>query len=143
MARLKGSVSSTEAKTMAQEIETLQGSPYRYNFDFLRLEELILAYKITEKVCQFSDDTPIEERIASVEIPLIGTITVKPRVFHEKHRLTDEPSLHFDFEFSPTSAFKSDVCTAYAKSNTDLAETLSELYSQRVTELYKRMVEGY
>jgi hypothetical protein len=143
MARLKGSVSSTEAKVMAREIEQLQGSSYRYNFDFLRLIELIMAYKVTEQVCQFSEDTPIEDRVANVEIPLIGTVTVKPRVFHEKHRLTDEPSLHFDFEFEPTSAFKSDVSMAYAKKNTELAEALSTLYSQRLTELYKRMVEGF
>ena len=56
MARLKGSVSSKEAKTISKEIEQIQGSSYRYNFDFLRLVELLLSYKIAEAACEYPKD---------------------------------------------------------------------------------------
>lgn len=141
MARQKGSVSSTEAKVISKEIEALNGSPYRYNFDFLRIIELLISYKIAEAVCNYPKETPLEEIEVTVEIPLIGDLTIKPRVFHEKHRLTDEPSMHFDFEFSPTSAFKADVSHAFMGRNADLADVFSNMYSQRLQELYKRLKE--
>lgn len=142
MARLKGSVSSKEAKTISKEIEQIQGSSYRYNFDFLRLVELLISYKIAESVCEYPKDTPVEEMTASVEIPLIGILKITPRYFHEKHRLTDEPSLHFDFEFTPTSAFKSDVIRAFSNKDCDLKDILSSIYSERLQELYKKFQGG-
>lgn len=142
MARLKGSVSSKEAKTISKEIEQIQGSSYRYNFDFLRLVELLLSYKIAEAACEYPKDTPIEEMTVCVEIPLIGYLTITPRYFHEKHRLTDEPSLHFDFEFTPTSAFKSDVIRAFTGRDCDLKDILSSVYADRLQEIYKKFQSG-
>jgi hypothetical protein len=142
LARLKGSVSSKEAKTISKEIEQIQGSSYRYNFDFLRLIELLISYKIAESVAEYEKDTPLDEMSVTVEIPLIGELEITPRYFHEKHRLTDEPSLHFDFNFTPTSAFKSDVMRAFTAKDCDLKDVAASIYSDRLQELYKRFQNG-
>lgn len=141
MARLKGSVSSKEAKSISKEIEQIQGSSYRFNFDFLRLVELLVSYRVAESVCEYPKDTPIEDMCVTVEIPLIGFITIKPRVFHEKHRLTDDQSFHFDFEFKPSSGFKSDIARAFLGKDNDLADVFSSIYSTRLQDLYQRLKE--
>jgi hypothetical protein len=141
MSRLKGSVSSKEAKTISKEIEQLQGTTYRYNFDFLRLVELLISYRVAECVCEYPKDTPIDNMCVTVEIPLIGNLTITPRVFHEKHRLTEDQSFHFDFDFKPSSGFKSDISHAFLNKESDLSDVFSSLYSTRLQELYKRLQE--
>jgi hypothetical protein len=141
LARLKGSVSSKEAKSISKEIELVQGSSYRFNFDFLRLVELLIAYRVAESVCDYPKGTPIEDMCITVEIPLIGFITITPRVFHEKHRLTDDQSFHFDFEFKPSSGFKSDISRAFLSKDCDLADVFSSIYSSRLQDLYQRLKE--
>ena len=141
LARYAGSSSSKEAKSIAEELEQLGGKPYKYNFDYLRLIELLLAYRITEQICSFSKDTPLEEKIVTVEIPLIGDLTISPQKFHAKHRLTDEPSVHFDFTFKPSSGFKSDMVKAYASNESALPEVLANIYGDRLNYLYKRLKE--
>ena len=141
LARYAGSSSSKEAKTISEELEQLGGNSYKYNFDYLRLIELLIAYRITEQVCAFDPDTPIEEKVTSVEIPLLGELTIEPQKFHAKHRLTDEPSVHFDFTFKPSSGFKSDIIKAYANREATLSDALSNIYGDRLSYLYKRLKE--
>ena len=141
MARYSGSSSTKEAKTISDELEQLGGRSYKYNFDYLRLIELLLAYRVAEQVCSYNADSTIEEKTTSVEIPLIGELTIKPRNFHSKHRLTEEPSVHFDFEFKPTSGFKSDIMKAYTDKSSSLTEILSNVYGDRLDQLYKRLKE--
>lgn len=142
MARYAGSSSSKEAKDIALELEQLGGNTYKYNLDYLRLVELLLAYRIVEQVCDYENDLPIEDKVCKVEIPLIGKLTITPRKFHDKHRLTDEPSLHFDFDFKPTSGFKADILKAYVHKENELQNVLAEIYGQRLQDLYRRMKEG-
>lgn len=139
MSRSKGSASSTEAKTVSRELEQFSGQPYKYNFDYLRLIELLIIYRVAESICSFPDSADIEDKVVTVEIPLLGNLTILPRKFHAQHRLTNEPSLHFDFKFEPLSCFKSDLIKAYVEKETDLTTMLSNLYGERLKELYSRL----
>ena len=141
MGRGLGSISSPEAKTVAQEMTDIIGTNYSYNFDVLRLMELLIVHRLAEGFCDYSDETPIEDRKVTVEIPLLGELTVKPREFHYKHRLTDEPSVHFDFDFKPISCFKTDLIKAYGK-RSPLTDSLNNLYTERLKELYERLKRG-
>jgi hypothetical protein len=142
MSRLKGSSSSKEAKDFSHELEILGDKPFKYNFDYLRMIELLISYRIAEAVCDFDDDTPIEDKVVTVEIPLIGDLTIYPRLFHAQHRLTGEPSAHFDFKFDPSSCFKSDIVKAYTSKSTDLTDVFSNVYGDRLKELYSRLCGG-
>jgi hypothetical protein len=139
MSRSKGSASSTEAKTISKELEQLSGKPYKNNFDYLRLIELLIVYRVAERICEFPEDADIEDKDVTVEIPLIGNLTISPRKFHAQHRLTNEPSLHFNFRFEPLSCFKSDLLKAYSEKSTDLTTMAANLYSERLKELYNRL----
>jgi hypothetical protein len=139
MSRSKGSASSTEAKTISKELEQLSGRPYKNNFDYLRLIELLIVYRVAERICEFPEDADIEDKDVTVEIPLIGNLTISPRKFHAQHRLTNEPSLHFNFRFEPLSCFKSDLLKAYSEKSTDLTTMAANLYSERLKELYNRL----
>lgn len=141
MGRSKGSSSTKEAKNIAHELEQLTNIPNKYNLDSLRLSELLLCYRVAEEVCRYNDDEPVENKITQIEIPLIGNLTIKPRIFHEKHRLTDEPSIHFDFTFEPTNRFKADIMKAYMNKETDLTDIFSSIYGDRLRDLYNRMRE--
>lgn len=139
MSRSAGSLSSKEAKIMSQELEQILDTPYKYNFSILRVIELLLCQRIVESVCSFDEDVPYEDREITVEIPLIGDLTISPRVFHEQHRLTNESSLHFDFKFSPSSGFKSDILRAYQSRETQLADIFANIYGERLKDLYNRL----
>lgn len=142
MARSKGSLSTEEAKNMAHELEILSDAEYKYNFNYLRLIELLICYRITESVLQFDENTPLEEQVVTVELPLLGNLTISPRVFHAQHRLTNEQSLHFDFSFTPTSGFKSDIMRAFMAKETPLTDIFSDLYSERLKDLYDKLRGG-
>ena len=142
MSRSKGSASSEEAKKVSRELEQLSGKPYKYNFDYLRLIELLIVYRITETICSMPEDTEVEDKEVTVEIPLIGNLIISPRKFHAQHRLTKEPSVHFDFHFEPLSCFKADLVKAYSEKSTDLTTMLSNLYGERLKELYSRLEAG-
>jgi hypothetical protein len=139
MGRQKGAITTPETNSIANEIEQLLGTKRKYNIDTLRLLELLLSYRVAENICSYDKDTPINEIPSSVEIPFIGTVNIKPSVFHEKHRLTDEPSIHLEFSFTPNNGFKSDILRAYRNKDCELAELFSKLYSDRLNEVYERM----
>lgn len=139
MSRSKGSLSSAQAKEVAQEMSQILGTPYKYNFDVLRVIEMCLCQRIIEQVCSYDENTPIEEQVCTVEIPLIGTLTIKPSVFHGAHGITNKPSTHFDITFKPTSSFKQDIGTAYSRERSEIAEELSRVYMDKVHELYQKM----
>lgn len=141
MPRSKGSLSTQQAKEISQEIAALIGTPYKYNLDIMRLIELLLCQRIVEQVTAYDDDVPITERDATVEIPLIGELSIIPNVFHESHGMTNQPSIHFDYVFKPTSAFKQDINRAFSQHQTDLPEILTEVYSEKVTEAYRKLRE--
>ena len=141
MPRSKGSLSTQQAKEISQEIAALIGTPYKYNLDIMRLIELLLCQRIVEQVTAYDDDVPIMERDATVEIPLIGELSIIPNVFHESHGMTNQPSIHFDYVFKPTSAFKQDINRAFSQHQTDLPEILTEVYSEKVTEAYRKLRE--
>lgn len=141
MPRSKGSLSTQQAKEISQEIAALIGTPYKYNLDIMRLIELLLCQRIVEQVTAYDDGVPITERDATVEIPLIGELSIIPNVFHESHGMTNQPSIHFDYVFKPTSAFKQDINRAFSQHQTDLPEILTEVYSEKVTEAYRKLRE--
>lgn len=139
MGRSKGSLSTPTANEIAKDMETLGCKNQKYNIYYLRLVELLVCYRVAEELCKYSSDVPIEERKVKVEIPLFGELTILPRQFHERHRLTDSPSVHLDFEFTPSSGFKVDMIKVFSEKNYDIAEIFSTLYSDRLKELYDRL----
>ena len=141
MPRSKGSLSTKEAKKVAQELEQLLGTDYKYNFDILRVIEMLICQRIQEQVCTFEEDTPLEERSCEVEIPLIGVLKITPSVFHDAHGMTNEPSKHFDFNFKPTSAFKQDVLRAYNNKEPEIGDVFADVYIEKVHELYNKLRE--
>ena len=130
---------SKEAKSISHELEMLCGSGFKYNFDLLRLIELLICQRVAETVCEFDESASIEDKCVTVEIPLIGDLTIKPSVFHAQHRLTNEPSFHLDFEFTPSSGFNADVRKAYTENSTELTNIFSNLYGDRLKSLYERL----
>lgn len=135
MARSEGSLCSQEAKDFAQEITTLSGLPYKQNLDYLRLIEKLLIYRLVEQVRELSTDTELPSTI--VEIPLVGNLIIKPVVFHKSHRLTDKPSLHFEYEFEPLSGFKRHLMDAYITKECALPTDFSKSYGQHLANIYK------
>ena len=136
MARSEGSLCSTEAKNYATEIAQLSGLPYKQNLDYLRFIEKLLTYRITEQVREHTlkeTDLPIVE----IEIPLIGNLVIKPVVFHKSHRLTDKPSLHFEYEFEPLSGFKQHLINAYTSKECELPTEFAKEYGQKLIEIYE------
>ncbi len=136
MARSEGSLCSQEAKDFSSEITTLSGLPYRQNLDYLRLIEKLIAYRITEQVREGSTEENTMPPVC-VELPLIGNLTIKPVVFHKSHRLTDKPSLHFEYEFEPLSGFKKHILDAYMLKECDLPIDFAQQYGQKLTNIYK------
>lgn len=141
MPRSKGSLSTQQAKEISQEVSDLIGTPYKYNLDIMRLIEILLCQRIVEQVTAYPDDVPITERDVTIEIPLIGELSIIPNVFHESHGMTNQPSIHFDYVFKPTSAFKQDINRAFAQHQTELPEILTRVYSEKVQEAYRKLRE--
>lgn len=135
MARSEGSLCSSEAKDYAQEIAQISGLPYKQNLDYLRFIEKLLTYRVTEQVREHTneDNLPIVE----VEIPLLGNLIIKPVVFHKSHRLTDKPSLHFEYEFEPLSGFKKHILDAYTIKECDLPIEFAKEYGQKLINIYE------
>lgn len=142
MSRSRGSLSTAEAKKVSEELSQILGTDYKYNFDILRVLEMLLCQRIQEQVSEFDEDTPLEEKTCEVEIPLIGTLTITPSVFHDSHGMTNEPSKHFDFNFKPTSAFKQDVLKAYNNKDPEIGRLFAEMYLEKVHNLYNQLREG-
>lgn len=137
MARSKGSLSTVEAKELAKELSILVDKDYKYNFNIFRLIELLLCQKICEQLWEKEEGKDLLEVETMVEIPLIGELTVIPRVFHAEHGITKEPSVHFDFSFKPTSGFKADLLRIYNEQNSGIGDVFAHLYGERLQELYK------
>lgn len=136
MARSEGSLCSPEAKDYAAEITQLSGLPYKQNLDYLRFIEKLIIYRVTEQVRAHNDDND-SLPIIEVEIPLIGNLIVKPTVFHKSHRLTDKPSLHFEYSFEPLSGFKQHIINAYTTKECDLPVEFAKEYGQKLINLYE------
>lgn len=141
MSRSRGSLSTAEAKKISEELSQILGTDYKYNFDILRVLEMLLCQRIQEQVSEFDEDTPLEEKTCEVEIPLIGTLTITPSVFHDSHGMTNEPSKHFQFNFKPTSAFKQDVLKAYNNKDPEIGKLFAEMYLEKVHNLYNQLRE--
>ena len=145
MSRSAGSLCSKEAKDFADEITTLSGLPYKQNLDYLRLIEKLIIYRVVEQVrecCNFEEinnTTSLPPVI--IELPLIGNLIIKPVVFHEQHRLTNKPSLHFEYEFEPLSGFRRHLMDAYLTRECEIPMEFSEMYGQKLVNLYKDETE--
>lgn len=135
MARLEGSLCSKEAKNVSSELVQLSGLPYRQNLDYLRFIEKLMVYRISEQVRENSVENDLPT--VSVEIPLIGNLTIRPVVFHRSHRLTDKPSLHFEYTFEPLSGFKKGVLNAFLDKECDLPTDFAKMYGQKLSRLYE------
>ena len=142
MARSLGSISTTEAKKIATELEQIIETPYKYNLTILRLLEILICQRISEQVCEYDKMSEISDKVTKVEIPLIGTLTIKPSTFHKTHRLTEDSSVHFDFKFTPTSCFKADILQAYRSNTSELVDHFSSIYSDRINHLYDSLKGG-
>ena len=139
MGRAKGSLSTPAANEMSKLMEILGAKDSKDGINYMRMIELIICYNVVEALYKMDDDKPIEEKSVTVEIPLLGNLKIMPRQFHERHRLSESPSVHLDFEFTPTSGFKVDLIKIYSKKNYDIAELFSTLYSERLKELYNKL----
>ncbi len=135
MSRSKGSMSSKEAKDIATEIEKLFDVPYKYGINFLRAMEMLICMRISEQVNNKEDINHV-----CVEIPLLGDLEITHSNFHEKHRLTGEQSTHLEFNFKPSSGFKSDIIKAFNFEN-DICELFTTLYSTKLQEVYTKLRE--
>lgn len=142
LARSKRSLSSDEAKLMSKEMETLFETKYRDNLDFMRMLEMLLIQRIAEQTCNFNEDTPVYMMSTKVDIPLVGTLKVIPSVFHAVHGTTKQPSYHFEFEFEPSSSFKTDLIKAYTTKESDISYYFSDLYGKELKDLYNKMRGG-
>ena len=141
MGRHKGDQSSKEAKEYARELTKLLGTTYKYNFDMERAVELLLCHRVAEKLLEYGEDVDLVDREVTVEIPLLGDLTITPEVFHEKHRLTEKPSMHLDFQFKPLSGFKNDLLRLFAENSSPLQKELADEYGSRLKEMYARIRE--
>jgi hypothetical protein len=136
MARSEGSLCSTESKVLAEELQTLTGLPYKQNLDYIRFMEKLLMYRVTEQVCENTNEYG-DKPVTKIEIPLLGTLTIKPVLFHKTHRLTEKPSLHFEYEFQPLSGFKKHLCDAYISHECSLPTEFAEMYGQKLNTIFK------
>lgn len=139
MGRAKGSLSTPTANEISKEMEILGAKDSKYGIYYMRMIELIVCYRVAEAFYSIDSDKPIEECSVDVEIPLFGNLKIMPRQFHERHRLSESPSVHFDFEFTPSSGFKVDLIKIFSRQNYDIAEIFSTLYSERLKELYDKL----
>lgn len=137
MARSEGSLCSKDAKEMAKEITTLTGISYKQNLDYLRFIEQLMVYRINEQIREHINSGDDKLSTVSVEIPLIGTLEIKPIVFHKSHRLTDKPSYHFEFDFEPLSGFKKHILDAYTDNECELPTMFAQLYGEKLANLYR------
>lgn len=135
MARSKGSICSKEAKDYAIELETLTGLPAKQNLDYLRFLEMLMVYRVAEQVKAARDKDSVAMS-ATVEIPLIGDLIISKSIFHKKHTLTDEPSIHFEYEFRPSNAFKNGIYDAWFNDCTQLPREFADMYGQKLQDLY-------
>ena len=144
MSRSKGSTSSATAKEISHQMETILGTKYKYNFDILRIVELLICHKIVQELDRLNNDENADpdNRSVTVEIPLIGSLTITPSEFHSRHGITNEPSTHFEFDFKPTSGFKSDVARAFNDMDSGIGDVFAQIYSDRLKELYDRFRKG-
>ena len=138
MGRSKGSLSTPTANEMSKEMEALGCKDSKYGIHYMRMIELLVCYRIAEEVCKNGKESVLENGV-TVEIPLFGNLTIKPRQFHKVHRMSDEPSMHFDYTFSPSSGFKVDLLRIFSYENFDIADVFSTLYSDRLKEIYTRL----
>lgn len=138
MARSEGSLCSKEAKTFASELETLTGLPYRQNLDYIRLIERLVVYRITEAIIEASDEES-DRPVVKVELPLLGKLVVKPITFHKSHRLTNSPSLHFEFDFEPLSGFKKHLSDAYILRDCKLPTDFAAQYGEKLSESFENI----
>lgn len=145
MSRSEGSLCSHEAKCFADEITTISGLPYKQNLDYLRLIEKLIIYRVVESVRETCTSNEITSNTnlppVQIELPLIGILTVKPVIFHEQHRLTNKPSLHFEYVFEPLSGFKRHLMDAYLTRECEIPMEFSNMYGQKLVDLYKEETE--
>lgn len=137
MARSEGSLCSKEAKEVATEIVTMSGMPYKQNLDYLRFIEQALVYRINEQIREQKFDNNNDLPPVEIEIPLIGKLKIKPVIFHKSHRLTDEPSYHFEMDFTPLSGFKKHILDAYTLNECELPTNFAKMYGKKLADLYK------
>lgn len=142
MARSKRSLSSSEAKEIAKEMQLLFDTKYKDNLNFMRLLEMLLVQRVVEQTCDFDENTPIYSMATTIEIPLIGDLKIIPSIFHEVHGTTKKPSYHFSFEFTPSSSFKTDLIQAYTTKDSDIPEYFSSMYGEQLKKIYNDMRGG-
>lgn len=136
MSRSSGSLCSQEAKSFAEELATLTGMSYRQNLDYIRFIEQLMSFRICEQVRDYAFREDNSKPTAVVEIPLIGKLTIKPVIFHKAHRLTDKPSLHFEFIFTPMSGFKKHILDAYTLGECTLPTEFANMYGDTLADIY-------
>lgn len=140
MSRSSGSICSGEAKDISAEITEISGLPYKQNLDYLRLIEQLITFRICEQIrCSkysLNQDNECAKPTVVVEIPLLGTLQIKPIVFHKTHRLTNKASLHFEFKFEPLSGFKKHILDAYATGECAFPTEFANMYGKKLVDIY-------
>lgn len=139
--RKPGTILTPECKEYAKDIEQLTNVPEYINLQYLRLIESLLCQRISEQVLDSrkEDKHVYEETI--IELPLIGKLTIIPKLWHHSHLRTGKPSIHYEFTFEPFPAFKSHINKIYSGEDCELVSLLSDAYSKILVDTYKNIME--
>lgn len=136
--RRVGTILSPECKNYAKDIENICDVPENINLQYLRLIESLVCQRICEQVQEnkkHNEDVPV-----TVEIPLIGNLTITPQVWHKHHLKTDKPSIHYNFDFEPLPTFKTHISKIYTSDECSLVSLLSETYAKTIVDMYKELI---
>ena len=135
-----GTILSPECKTYSKDIENITTVPEYINLQYLRLIENLVCQRICEQVLENKKEC-ITDNPVTVEIPLIGNLTITPVNWHKSHLGTGKSSLHFDFDFEPLPTFKKHIQSIYTTDNCELISLLSEQYSKILVNNYSKFME--
>ena len=139
--RKPGTILSPECKEYASDIEQLTNVPQYINLQYLRLIESLICQRISEKVLDNRKEDKDSFEEVCVEIPLIGKLTIIPKLWHHSHLRTGKPSIHYEFNFEPFPAFKNHITKIYSGEDCELVSLLSESYSKILVDTYKNVLE--
>lgn len=139
--RKPGTILSPECKEYAKDIEQLTGVPEYINLQYLRLIESLLCQRISEQVLDSRKEDKHNFKEISVEIPLIGKLSICPKLWHQSRSTTGKPSVHYKFDFEPFPAFKSHINKIYSGEDCELVSLISSAYSKILVDNYKNIIE--
>lgn len=143
--RKQGTILSPKCKEYANEIELLTNVPQHINLQYLRIIESLVCHNINEELLNVKNNMENNENeelpSITVELPLLGNLTIIPKLWHHNHLRTGKPSIHYEFAFEPFPAFKTHISKIYAGEDCEMVSLLSDTYSKMLVNTYKNIME--